>query len=146
MAGARVGGYTYSETQLYFLEKHIHGQGYVIPELAAPITLTAAGSAYTYGNAVEIIPANTLTNHLNLFDIHYLVVSDISNTGSYTIQLIQDGTVVGTVGVVRSSNFSQEGYIPVQVPKLDATKNVTAKLASSQAGATLKVKSWIHGY
>ena len=115
---------------------HIHSPAQVYPTLADAVTVTGSASAWTLETIVEIIPASTITE---LFDIHWINISNISDEDQYEVVLYQGASgseeEIGRVRFSRSSNFSQEGNVPIQVPPIDANSRVSAALASKAGGS-----------
>lgn len=113
---------------------HVHGTSFVFPNLAAAVTATKSATEWAEGTAVELIAADA-TAHA--FDIHFCVINDISSNGQYQLNLYaSDTTLIGSIVFSRSANFSQEAYVPVQIPQQPAGTKITAKLAGSGTGTS----------
>jgi hypothetical protein len=113
---------------------HIHGTAFTAPALADSVTVTKSTTAWELGTAQELIAADST---LNAFDVHYVVIDNISANGQFELHLIADDTTtIGRVVFSRSATFSQEAYIPIQIPPQAAGTKITAKLAGSGTGAT----------
>ena len=129
--------------------EHVHSEGKVYPELAAPVTLTTAGTAWTDpGSFTEIVPASTITSK---FDIHFVSGSAISATGNYVLQLFSGApaseVLIASVDLVRTGNFSQEGSNPIQTPRIAANARISGKLyGSNNAANTVDFKVRYHTY
>lgn len=127
---------------------HVHSKARVYPELADAVTVTSAGTGWAYGTKVELIPADTINT---LFDIHWVVVSDISAVDQYELSLYSGASgeeeLIGTITFSRSSNFSQEGNLPIQVAPILSGTRITAALACKSTNArTCGVKIYYHTY
>lgn len=123
---------------------HAHGHSFTLPD-TAPVTLTPAASAWTYGSPAEIGTYST-----TVYDVHWVQISDINNNGYYNIELCNsDGTVVyGKTSCFRTNNFTQEGNVPIQVSPVPKGTTLYARVAVStgDAGHTIKVKLFCHPY
>lgn len=127
---------------------HVHSKARVYPPLADAKTLTTSAAGWTYGTKIEIIPVDTITT---AFDIHWVVVSDISAVNEYELSLYSgaegEETLMGTITFNRSSNFAQEGNLPIQVAPVSANTRVSAALAcKSENACTCDVKLYYHTY
>ena len=123
---------------------HAHEESFTLPE-NAPVTLTPAAEAYTYGTPVSVGTYNTA-----VFDVHWVAVTDIDNNGYYNIQLCNsDASIIyGKTFASRTNNFTQEGNLPIQVPPLPKGTEVFARVGVSTGNAshTVKIKLFCHPY
>lgn len=128
---------------------HVHGASFLYPDLAAPVTLTSGTASWSDpGSFTEIIPADTITKN---FDIHWASLSNISATLDGVIKFYSGDSgseeLIGSVDVVRTSNFSREAPGPVQVPQQPANSRISAKFFDSTGSArTARVKLYGHVY
>lgn len=128
---------------------HIHGASFLYPDLAVPVTLNSGVASWADpGSYTEIIPANGITKN---FDLHWASLSDISAVLDGVIRLYK-GTagneiLIGAVDVVRTSNFSREQPVPVQVPQQAANERISAKFFDSTTSArSVRIKVYGHVY
>jgi len=128
---------------------HVHGASFLYPDKADPVTLTSNAASWNdTGNKIEVIPANAITKD---FDLHWCSMANISNTLYGVIDIFAGGAGVevkiGSVDVIRTSNFSREGYAPVQIPQQPANTRISARLSDSTTSAqTIKIKFYGHVY
>ena len=135
----------YTRTGYY----HVHGASFIYPDKANPVTLTSnAASWNATGTIVEIIPADTITKN---FDLHWCNVSDISADLYGVVDLFAGASgqevKIGSIEVTRTSNFSQEGNKPIQIPQQAANTRISARFSDSTSSArTCKIKLYGHVY
>ena len=135
----------YSRTGYY----HVHGASFLYPDKADPVVLTSAVAEWAEtGAIIEVIPANAIIKN---FDIHWCSASDISASlyGIVDIFAGESGNEVkiGSVDVTRTSNFSQEGNKPVQIPQQPAHTRISCRFSDSTTSAqSCKVKFYGHVY
>lgn len=128
---------------------HVHGAAFIYPKYAAPITLTSAVAAWAITGAItEIIPSNAIKKD---FDLHWASMSDISATLDGIIDIFAgeagSEVLIGSVDVVRTSNFSREGAAPSQVPQIPANTRISCRFTDSTASSrTVRVKFYGHVY
>lgn len=131
---------------------HVHDSAKVYPVGADPVTVTDKNDVgvtpWGHGTIVEIIPADTITVK---FDIHWVLISDISAPDDYELKLYKGAAaseeLIATIAFARSSNFSQEGSQPIQVAPIPANTRISASLASGDSdGASCKIKLYYHTY
>lgn len=141
-----------SESVLAYLQTgyyHVHGATFVYPDKANPVQLTSAIASWAdTGNKIEIIPINTIIKN---FDLHWCSVSEISADLWGIIDFFRGGIgeeiKIGSVDVSRTSNFSREGAIPVQVPQQIANTRISARFSDSTTSArTVRIKLYGHVY
>lgn len=131
------------------IEEHLHSKGFVYPELANTVQLTAgAGVWAAYPTPTEIIPANTIVTD---FDIHFVSVSGISANGSYMLELYQGAalseTGIGEIDFYRNAVQSQEGSQPFLSFIVKANSRISAAISSGNAAAdTCNIKLRYHVY
>ena len=121
----------------------MHHSQLVYPTLAAPVTVTAAGGAWTLGNFAEIVPANTITTD---FHIHHLCICEASVNGGYEAVLYAAEVEIGRVTFTRTDKKDDVEGLPIMVPHSLANAQIQAKVACSVAGATVKLKLWYHSH
>jgi len=128
---------------------HIHGEAFLYPDLAAPVTLTSGAGVWGIGGAItEIIPANALPK---AFDLHWIAISEISANLSGVIHIYAGAVgaevVIGKVECFRNNVNSFEGNKPVQIPQQPANTRISAKFHDDTALArTCTVKLYGHFY
>lgn len=128
---------------------HVHGASFLYPDKAVPVTLTSGIASWDDpGSFTEIIPANAITKD---FDLHWASLSDISATLDGVVEvyagLAGNEVKIGAVDVVRTSNFSRENPVPVQVPQQPANTRISAKFFDSTTSArTVRIKFYGHVY
>jgi hypothetical protein len=130
------------------IEEHIHSTALVYPVLAAPVTLTTAAQAWTFGSYIEIVPINTITS---TFDLHFAMVGNISNNGDYVLSIakgaISSEVLIAQTAFTRTTNQDRGSYFPVITSIQAANTRIVGRLASSVAGATTAtVKLMYHIY
>jgi len=127
---------------------HVHAPAKVYPTLDDAVVVTAAAAAWTLGSITEIIPADTITN---AFDIHWIVLTDISDVDQYELVLYsglaESEEEIGRIAFSRNTNFVQEGNLPIQVPVQLSNTRISAALAcKSTSDHTSSVKVYYHIY
>ena len=128
---------------------HVHGASFVLPNKADPITLTSSAAAWSEtGTLMEIIGAGAITQP---FDLHWASISDISAALDGMIDFyagpIEAPVWIGAVDVVRTSNFSRENAMPLQVPQQPANARISARFSDSTTSTrTCRVKVYGHVY
>ena len=143
---------THSGNSVYALlnksSEHIHSRQYVYPTLADAITITTSASNWTFGAWTEVIPVSTITSD---FDIHWVVISDISANDEFEIQI--GSGAGGSEAVVASTNFvrdtvqAQQGAQPVVMAIVAANTRIAVRLAcKSGTSKTCNVKVNYHIY
>jgi hypothetical protein len=144
--------YDGGETVLAYLKTgyfHVHGASFIYPDKAVPVTLTSAAASWAItGDIIEVIPVNAITK---AFDLHWASLSAISAELDGVIDIYAGGAgsevKIGSVDVVRSSNFSREGNMPVQIPQQLANTRISCKFSDSTTSQrTVRVKFYGHVY
>lgn len=139
-------------TALAFLQTgyyHVHGASFIYPDKAVPVTLTSNAASWNEtGTIVEIIPASTITK---AFDLHWASISDISEICDGVIDIFSGASgsevKIGAVDVVRTSRFSRENPVPVQIPQQPANTRISCRFSDSTTSAvTVRVKFYGHVY
>ena len=130
------------------IEQHFHQKSFIYPDKADAIELTAPAPAWTESSFIEIIPANSVANP---FDIHFGIVSDISANGQYQVDLYSglegEEILLNSLTFARSTNKSQEAYVPAQGRVLPANTRVIAKIScSATRQQTCGFKVYYHDY
>jgi DNA-directed RNA polymerase subunit E'/Rpb7 len=117
---------------------HVHGKSFVYPDRANEIILTSVSGAWNEGAKIQVIPANVLT--VSAFDLHWLNISDISANAEIQVNiyagLAGSEVKIGGARAVRTSNFTTEGSLRVQVPQQPKGTRITCTLSDSIAGTT----------
>lgn len=140
--------------RIHMIAEHIHNLPLIFPSkvagvlgdgLAAPVTLTAAGVAYTLGALVEIIPANTLDED---YDIHFVNIEDSNTNGTYIIEFYYgaDDVVCGRIKFTRTDKKeTADGRFTIStlIPK---NSRLRAAAAHSAGAATIDISVEVHEY
>ena len=128
---------------------HVHGATFIYPNVGTdPITLTSSAAAYsTDGAKVEIIPANSITED---FDIHWVVISDISANLFGYIKLFtgapgEEVEIGAPEPVSRTDNFSAEHSQYTQIPQVPKNTRISAQFIDSTTQSRT-VKIWLKGH
>lgn len=141
-----------TETVIAYLQTgyyHVHGASFVYPDKANPVSLASNDASWNAtGAIVEVIPANAITK---AFDLHWASISDISNNLYGIVDIFSGGAgaevKIGSVDVVRTSNFAQEGQKPVQIPQQPANTRISCRFSDSTTSSqTVAVKFYGHVY
>ncbi len=125
---------------LEVLKDHNHSACNVYPYLAGGVQITGHATAYTLGAFAVIVPASTITSP---FDIHHIVIEDISATGIYVVSLYAAEVLIGSTKVIKAAAQDSTDSIPFQTALIPANTQIQAKIASSSGGGdtiTLSVK------
>ena len=128
---------------------HVHGDSFVYPDKANPITITSSAASWSEtGVIVEVIPANTIVKP---FDLHWCSIWDISDTLYGIIDIFAGGVGeevrIGAVDVGRTANFSREAAMPVQIPQQPANTRISCRFSDSTTSSeTVKIKFYGHVY
>ncbi len=143
---------THSGTSLkamaHTVDEHFHKESNAYPTLADGVTVTAetAGTTWTLGAFVQIVPASTITSD---FDIHYVSIEDLSANTVYELHLFQ-GAGDDFIGCVRfTKNANQDGTmnVPFQTPIIPANSRIRAKVATTDDnGETIDISIFYHTY
>lgn len=144
---------TYQSNTIYgksiSLEKHIHSAMKVYPTLADGVTITGAVAAWTLGTIVEIVPASTITDN---FDIHWLIIEEVSANDRYEIVLYSGGAgsevEIGRQKTVRNTTAGNGVIsIPFQTEIIAANSRISAAIASKSGGSdTMDISIGYHEY
>jgi hypothetical protein len=120
-----------------------HGEGYIYPDLAAPVTVTSHADAYTLGGFAEIVPANAIDG---VFHIHHLHLSSPDANGQYVLVFYNGTTELARISVSRTDKKDDVEGLDVRMPHCAANSQIQAKLASSNAASEddLDVRLWYH--
>lgn len=128
---------------------HVHGAAFIYPDKAAPVTLNSGAPAWDItGSKVEVIPANAITK---AFDLHWASLSTISAELDGVIDIFSGlagaEVQIGAVDVVRTSNFSRENAVPVQIPQQAANTRISCRFSDSTTSSrSVRVKFYGHVY
>jgi len=126
-------------------DEHNHKEAKCYPSLADGVLITGGVAAWTLGNAVVLVPINTITMP---FDIHYLEVEVASANDIYEIVLYSDAgtTEIGRVRTSKQSNQTGATSARFQCPVQPANTGIWAKLASKSGGNNLTLSIFYHEY
>ena len=115
---------------------HAHGTPILFPLNEAFITATSDATAWTHGAKAEIMAT---TDTAKAFDIHWAVLSDISENGQYnmTIWAGDAGSEVAlcSVAFARTTNKAQEGSKRVQIPQQHSATRISVSISDSTSSA-----------
>ena len=117
---------------------HIHGQSFVYPDKAVPVTLTSGAGVWDETGAItEIIPAAAA--NVADFDLHWINISDIDTNCHLTIDIFSGlggaEVKIGSTKAWKSSNFIAEGAKRIQIPQQPAGTRISCRLSTSAATA-----------
>ena len=132
---------------------HVHSPCVVYPNGGAlsganPLTITADATEWLHGPKAVVLDTGDMTKW---FDIHWVIVSNVSAVGDYEI-ILYSGTSSEEVEVARiafSRNAAADrssAYLPVQIPPQPTGARITASLACSEGSATTQIKVYTHTY
>ena len=126
---------------------HVHGAPFLRPDKADPVTIASAAGAWSEaGGIVQVIAANDIAKP---FDLHFISVTEISAVLDGVIDVFAgpDLIKITSIDVSRSTNFSREQQMRIQVPQLPANWRVGCRFTDSTANAqSVKVKFQGHVY
>lgn len=127
--------------------QHIHKSAQVYPTLAAGVTITAGGQAWTLGAFAELIPAGAIPKS---YDVHWVNVETASSNAVYELVLysgaIGQEAEVARVRTRQATTASGPANVPIQIPIQHADARISAKLASSTGGSNISVSVFYHDY
>jgi len=128
---------------LHDMYEETHARQLVYPFLAAGILITSHLDAYTLGNFIEVVPANTITRG---FHIHHLHIMSPSANGDYALGLYEGTTPIGQITFSRTDKKDDTEGLEIFTSPCAANAQVQARLASSNAAQqdTVRVKIWYH--
>lgn len=129
---------------------HIHGATFIYPLYADPVLLLSDAAEWGEPTSpTELMPINTITKD---YDLHWASISDISAVLYGIIDLYgDDGGGWSYIGplcdVVRTSNFSREDQIRVQIPQLPANLRLGCKFRDNTTSQrSVRIKVYGHVY
>ena len=128
---------------------HVHGESFVLPLYADAIRLTSAsGSWATTGTKFEVIPAVAMDRP---FDLHWVSITNISASLQGIVDIfageVGSEIKIGAVDVQRSTNFSRESALPVQIPQQPANTRISARFTDNTTSErTVDIKLYGHFY
>jgi hypothetical protein len=117
------------------VESRLNNQSKVYPTLADGIVVTGAAGAWTLGAAVEIIPANTITEKFLIF---WVKVESVSLLDTYEIVLYSGASADVEIGRFRTSRdniYPQAGDVSISTEILEANTKISAKVANKSGGS-----------
>jgi hypothetical protein len=134
--------------------EHNHSESRCFPDdVSAPVTLTGAAGANTFGSWVEIIASGTLNYD---FDIHYISLENFSGNDTYRIDFSigAGNTAFGTTGnVKRTTNQADFSALDVITGTLDhelcdgSTQSLYARVKTAGGGSdTVDISVIVHPY
>jgi hypothetical protein len=136
--------YSHAET----IDDHVHSASKVYPTLADGVTVTAttAGTTWTLGALVEIVPASTITVD---FDIHHVSIEALSANSVYELVLYAGAgdTEIGRVRFTKNAVMDGTMNIPMQTPIIAANSRIRAAIATTNDnGETADISLFYHTY
>lgn len=124
------------------LDMHValHGPQCVYPDRDDAITVTSHADAWALGDAVTLIPANTITEP---FSIRFVDIMAISGNDEYQIELYENSTILKAT-FNKSTNADPVRPLWIFSGILPKNSAVTMKLANKTAATqrTCAVKVW----
>ena len=114
--------------------------------MANGIAIAGGVGAWTLGNAVQVVPINTIDA---IFDIHYVEVEVVSANDIYELVLFSDALCTVELGRIRTSKLSNQTgtpNAPFMMPIIAANSGIWAKLASQTGSDTLTISVFYHTY
>jgi len=128
---------------LHDLWEEKHARQLVYPYLAAGVLITSHLNAYTLGNFIEVVPANTITQG---FHIHHLHIISPSANGDYALGLYEGTTPIGQITFSRTDKKDDTEGLEIFTSPCAANSQLQARLASSNAAQqdTVRLKIWYH--
>lgn len=127
--------------------QHIHKPAKCYPSLANGKVITGSATAWTLGNFIEVIPANTITS---VYDIHWINFENASANDIYELVLYKglagSEIEIGRIRTHKDSNQTGTSNVPIQIPALMPNTRISAKLASSSGGDNVTISVFYHEY
>jgi hypothetical protein len=125
---------------LHTMTDHIHGNGHVIPSLAAPLTVVGTSTSWELGGKV-LIGTSVLADP---FDFHFINVESLDQNDTVQIRIYEGATDAATaiadVRVTRTANQTKSDALPVMTPVLSSAKKTCIAIANK---ATVAVTALI---
>lgn len=109
--------------------EHFHHPQKVYPTLADGITLTTHANDWVLGTITEIVPASAIGND---FDIHEVLVEDVSTQNKTYEIVLYAGAGDTEIGRTRFSSATNKGGVPngtIQTDIVAADSRIRAQLA-----------------
>jgi len=116
------------------VESRLNNRSRVYPTLADGIVVTGAAGGWTLGDAVEIVPAATITSS---FLIYLVKVEGVSETDTYEVVLYSGALADNELGrfrTTRNKDFPEAGDIVISTEIIDASTKISAKCANKLGG------------
>ncbi len=133
--------------EVHVLEEHAHSLSQVYPTLANGVTVTGAAGAWTLGNFVEIIPANTFGID---FDVHWINIEASSADDIYELVLYAGTDEIGRVRFTISRTAGARVLLPpvyFQCRVQAKNSQIQAKVANAGGGSeTITISLHVHEY
>src|SRR5574341_642901 len=107
--------------------EHTHSISLIYPDNAPAVTLTAGTTSYSMGNITTIVSSGTIPN---VFDIHWLDLSNATVAGSYMVRIYQGSsgaeTLIGNARVSRGTGTSSVQPVAFMTPHINANTRISA--------------------
>lgn len=133
--------------RIHVLAEHFHALLKCAPDLANSIPITAAGSAWTYGAATDMINGTSGTTVNDDYDVHYILINGASANTEYQVGLFDGATQLGCVVFEKTATVDPEFSLPISMPIVVGGTTLTAKLATKAGGGeTVRIKLKYHTY
>lgn len=135
------------------VKEHIHALSLCYPDdVSAPVTLTGAAGANTFGAWVQIIAGGTLSGP---YDVHYVSLENASAVDTYRIEFSvgAGNDAFGTTGnVVFPAGVVDHSQLPVTTGRVDhtlalASEALFARVKTAGGGSdTVDISVVVHVY
>ena len=133
------------------IEKHIHPVGgeKLYPTGVTPITLTSGGTSDLFGDWVEVIPVDTITNK---FDPHHIYFANVSDVARYYVLEVSSGlaaseVVIGRIVAGATSSSKGVSQFAISVARVDANDRISMRVKDDEAATnTIDVAIGYHEY
>ena len=133
------------------IEKHAHPVGgeKLYPTGVTPVTLTSGATSDLFGDWVEIIPVDTITNK---FDPHHIYFANVSDTARYYIIEVASGlaaseVIIGRIVAGAESTNKGVSQFAIFVNRVNANERLSMRVKDDEAATnTIDVAIGYHEY
>jgi len=122
-------------SMLKIVESRLNNPSKVYPTLANGTIVTAGVGAWALGNAIEVIPAATITND---FLIYFVKGEDCSHKDVFEVILYSGpaaGTEICRCRTTKDPTYPEAGDVAVSTEIIPANTKISAKAASQNGGS-----------